>query len=67
MSELDDQRWAVISERGVEASHLTHADAVDLSRTLTTVTKATGATVTTNDAARREGNARQAAVIGNAI
>jgi hypothetical protein len=34
MSELGERRWAVISERGREASGLLHAEAVELLRKL---------------------------------
>jgi len=34
MSELKEKRWAVISERGAEASSLTYAEAEELTRKL---------------------------------
>jgi hypothetical protein len=34
MSELNEQRWAVVSERGREAAGLTYAEAADLMRRL---------------------------------
>jgi len=53
MSELDEQIWAVVSERGVEASALTYAAALDLRRTLE-AEKINGLCVVTDPAARRE-------------
>lgn len=34
MSELNEQRWAVMSERGCEATRLAYADAAELVRRL---------------------------------
>jgi hypothetical protein len=34
MSELNEQRWAVVSERGCEAARVTYAEAADLMRRL---------------------------------
>lgn len=54
MSELNERRWAAVSERGVEATDLTYDGARDVTRTLVDVTKSTGATIVTNEAAARE-------------
>jgi hypothetical protein len=53
MSELKQQRWAVISERGVEASGLSYEDAVRLRRSLDGE-KVYGLCIVTDEAARRE-------------
>ena len=53
MSELDEKIWAVVSERGVEASALTYAAALDLRRSLE-AEKINGLCVVTDPAARRE-------------
>lgn len=52
MGELNEQRWAVLSERGCEASGLTYRDAAELMRRLARE-KVSGICVITNDAARR--------------
>lgn len=51
MSELGEPRWAVISERGCEASGLKHEEAVELMHRLVS-RKVHGTCVVTNDAAR---------------
>lgn len=52
MSELNEQRWSVMSERGREAGRLTYADAAGLVRTLKG-DKVHGLCVVTDDAAER--------------
>ena len=52
MSELGERRWAVISERGREASGLLHEEAVELLRKLA-AQKVQGTTVVTESAALR--------------
>jgi hypothetical protein len=52
MSELSEQRWAVISERGSEAQGLKHADAAALVRSLKGE-DLSGLCVVTDDAAGR--------------
>jgi hypothetical protein len=52
MSELNEERWAVISERGDEARGLKHGDAVRLLRRLAGES-VRGLCVVTNDAAAR--------------
>jgi hypothetical protein len=52
MSELTEQRWAVLSERGCEAMGLTYAQAAELMRALMRE-KISGLSVITDDAARR--------------
>lgn len=59
MSELTEKRWAVISERGVEASDLIYDDALKLSRQLGSE-KVHGLCIVTNEAAQRD--ARQSAI-----
>lgn len=51
MGELSEARWAVISERGCEASGMAYAEAVALMRKLASE-KVYGLCVVTNDAAR---------------
>jgi hypothetical protein len=53
MSELTENRWAVISERGVEASKLTYDDAVKLMRKLSNE-KRYGLCIVSNEAAERD-------------
>ena len=53
MSELNKENWAVVSERGVEASELSYDAALNLRRTLEK-DKINGLCVVTNAAARRE-------------
>lgn len=53
MSELDKKVWAVISERGVEASSLSYGDALTLRLTLESE-RIHGLSVVTDAAARRE-------------
>jgi hypothetical protein len=52
MSELTESRWAVISERGCEASGLQYAEALALMRRLTQE-KVFGLSIVTDAAARR--------------
>lgn len=52
MGELNEKRWAVLSERGCEARGLTYADAAELMRRLVRE-KVSGVSVITNDAALR--------------
>ncbi len=52
MSELGERRWAVISERGREASSLKHEEAVELLRKLA-AQKVHGTAVVTDKAALR--------------
>jgi hypothetical protein len=58
MPELTQQRWAVISERGVEASGMTYDDALALLRHLTD-DKIHGICIVTDEAARRDAQATQ--------
>lgn len=53
MSDLNKKIWAVVSERGVEASGLSYDAAVNLRRILETE-KLHGLCVVTDSAARRE-------------
>ena len=57
MGELDEPRWAVISERGCEASSLKHEDALGLLRRLVGQ-KVHGTCIVTNEAARHLAPAR---------
>ncbi|HEX8493881.1 MAG TPA: hypothetical protein VF658_13635 [Pyrinomonadaceae bacterium] len=52
MSELSEAEWAVISERGVEASDLPHRQALELMQHLTEE-KVNGLCIVTAAAARR--------------
>lgn len=52
MSELSEAQWAVISERGVEATGLTHRQALELMQHLTGE-KVNGLCIVTAAAARR--------------
>jgi hypothetical protein len=52
MSELTEQRWAVLSERGLEATGLTYHQAAEMMRSLVRE-KISGLSVITDDAARR--------------
>lgn len=52
MSELTEERWAVLSERGCEAMGLTYAQARELMRTLLHE-RVSGLSVITDAAARR--------------
>lgn len=54
MGELDEPRWAVISERGREATGITYAEAARLVRELA-AQKLSGVCVVTDAAARRLG------------
>lgn len=51
MGELGEPRWAVISERGCEASGLKHEEAVELMHRLVS-RKVYGTCVVTNESAR---------------
>ncbi|HEX8845247.1 MAG TPA: hypothetical protein VF791_11415 [Pyrinomonadaceae bacterium] len=52
MGELSEELWAVLSERGCEASSLSYAQAAELMRRLKRE-RVSGLCVITNDAARR--------------
>ncbi|HUQ32978.1 MAG TPA: hypothetical protein VM095_12735 [Pyrinomonadaceae bacterium] len=52
MSELNEQRWSVLSERGVEATALGYQQAAEVMRSLQRE-KISGLSVITDDAARR--------------
>jgi len=52
LSELTENRWAVLSERGCEATGLTYAEAHDLMRALA-AERVSGLSVITDAAARR--------------
>lgn len=52
MSELTEERWAVLSERGCEAMGLTYAQAAEMMRSLMRE-RVSGLSVITDDAARR--------------
>ena len=52
MSELTEERWAVLSERGCEAMGLTYAQANELMRSLVRE-RVSGLSVITDAAARR--------------
>lgn len=52
MSELNEAAWAVVSERGLEASDLKHEEALDLMRRLVQK-KVYGLCIVTAAAARR--------------
>ncbi len=52
MSELAEQQWAVLSERGAEATGLTYTQAAERMRALVRE-KVSGVSVITDDAARR--------------
>jgi hypothetical protein len=52
MSELTEELWAVLSERGTEATALTYAQATEVMRSLLGE-KVSGLSIITNDAARR--------------
>jgi len=52
MSELTEERWAVLSERGCEAMGLTYAQASELMRSLVRE-RVSGLSVITDAAARR--------------
>ncbi len=56
MTELHQQRWAIISERGVEASGMTYDDALTLLRHLTK-DKIHGLCLVTDEAAKRDAEA----------
>ena len=53
MSELKEQRWAIISERGVEASALTYEDAFKLMGRLSEQ-KVNSLALVSNEAAERD-------------
>jgi hypothetical protein len=52
MSELTERRWAVLSERGCEATQLTYAQAAEMMRALQRE-RVSGLSVITDDAAQR--------------
>lgn len=52
MSELTENHWAVLSERGCEAMGLTYAEARDLMRALVSE-RVSGLSIITDTAARR--------------
>lgn len=52
MGELDEKRWAVISERGCEATRVAHAEALELVRRLK-AEKLSGLCIVTEQAASR--------------
>jgi hypothetical protein len=52
MSELIERRWAVLSERGCEATQLTYAQALEMMRALKRE-RVSGLSVITDEAARR--------------
>lgn len=52
MSELTERRWAVLSERGCEATALTYAQAAEMMRALMRE-RVSGLSVITDAAARR--------------
>jgi hypothetical protein len=52
MSELTEERWAVLSARGAEATGLTYAQAAELVRSLVR-DKISGVSIITDDAAQR--------------
>jgi hypothetical protein len=52
MSELTERRWAVLSERGCEATELTYAQALEMMRALMRE-KVSGLSVITDEAASR--------------
>lgn len=52
MSELDEKRWAVLSERGCEASSLTYMEAAEMMRRLARE-KISGLCVISSDAGTR--------------
>jgi hypothetical protein len=58
MGELDEPRWAVISERGCEASSLKYDEALDLLRRLVGE-KVHGTCIITSEAARHLAPAKQ--------
>lgn len=58
MSELNEERWAVISERGCEARRLKHADAAQLVRRLADE-RLSGLCVISDEAAQRLERAAQ--------
>ena len=52
MSELTEQRWAVLSERGCESLGLTYTQALEMMRALQRE-KVSGLSIITDDAAHR--------------
>jgi hypothetical protein len=52
MSELTEERWSVLSERGVEATAVSYRQAAEVMRSLMRE-KISGLSVITDDAARR--------------
>ena len=64
MSELQEERWAVISERGCEAAGLRHGEAAELLRRLA-AERVGGLCVVTDEAAGRIRRAARPAPNGN--
>lgn len=62
MSELTEERWAVLSERGCEAMGLTYAQALELMRSLAR-DRVSGLAIITDDAARRAEPRREKAKV----
>lgn len=58
LSELTENCWAVLSERGCEAMGLTYAEAHDLMRALA-AERVSGLSVITDDAAGRAGESKK--------
>jgi hypothetical protein len=52
MAELEEKRWAVISERGCEGANLTYKEALELEQLLI-AQKVYGLCIVTQEAARR--------------
>ena len=61
MSELDEKRWAVVSERGCEAARLTYGEADALMRRLKGERVHGTCVITSEAAARLAGNAAPSA------
>ncbi len=61
MSELNEQRWAVLSERGCEAARVTYAEAADLMRRLKGERVHGTCVITAEAAARLAGDAAPSA------
>jgi hypothetical protein len=58
MSELTENRWAVLSERGCEAVGLPYTEALDLMRSLARE-RVSGLSIITDGAARRAAEGQQ--------
>ena len=61
MSELDEQRWAVVSERGCEAARVTYAEAAELMHRLKGERVYGTCVITSEAAARLAGDAAPSA------